>query len=305
MKRVLFLLLLALTLNCTSISLTTKCDEGGLGYSHMVNFNEVDRYAERCLYSYASNDSIKERYQNVYIKTLKETDIKYFIDTDDMFKTQWITIRGTANFKNFIEDMQYRKVFNEKLGIWVHKGFNESGMGVYNDIIKNKLIEPGYTIKVNGHSLGGGASLILYLSLLSDSANLGMLYTFGQPMITNKEGLNKYRCINLLRFVNEDDLVPHVPPTDFAIGPISTMVLRRRGRYRHVGDQCLLLKDSNYVYLEYTQAERKKISSFWRSLHRGDLSLADHKMPMYIKHIRGKKDVITERKWKDRNKYED
>lgn len=297
---------------------------GEYDYSHFVNFPEVDRYAERCFYAYEPDSVIMARYgdsNRVFIKTLKKTDIKYFIIYEDINNKQHIVIRGTASFSNVKTDGKYKKVKNkklshfisdlvdsgkvknEKLNVYIHRGFNSSANALYKDIIENNRLEKGYLTTVTGHSLGGAAALLLYLNLYVDSLNLGMLYTFGQPKALAYDGVLKYRCIPCIRFINEYDLVPLVPPSKFAFGLITSLPLWRHGLYRHLGDEVILLKDSNYVYLEYHDAERMSVTNFWKQLSRGEISINDHHMPAYLKNLRMKKDVITEVDYKKRHEY--
>lgn len=321
MKR-LFILLIPFLFVCSSNLPPRQCGESG--YSHVVNFPQVQRSAEMCAYAYKSNKKIQERYgkdNRLHIKTLKSTDIKYFIIYEDMMNRQHIVIRGTASFDNVKTDGKYKKVLNEKLSryesnivdksvkkdkkldIYVHRGFNKAGKSVYKDIMKNNLLEKNYETTVQGHSLGGAAALILYLNLYVDSVDLGMLYTFGQPKALATDGVLKYRCIDCIRFVNENDMVPCVPPSRFAFGLITSIPLWQHGLYRHLGDEVILLKDSNYVYLEYHDAERLNVTSFWKRLGKGEISLHDHHMPQYLKNLETKKDVITERDFKSQDKY--
>ena len=44
---------------------------------------------------------------------------------------QVVSIRGTANIKNAIEDAEYLQSNNKNLGIFVHKGFDEDAYLVY------------------------------------------------------------------------------------------------------------------------------------------------------------------------------
>ena len=318
-----FLFLLPFLFVCSSQLLPPKqCGEAG--YSHFVNFPEVERAAEMCHLAYEPDSVIRERYEQenrVYIKMIKETDIKYYIIYEDMRNRQHVVIRGTASFDNVKTDGKYKKVKNEKLTkfesdmidqsvekdekleIYVHRGFNKAGKSVYNDIMKNALLEKRYLTTVQGHSLGGAAALILYLCLYADSVNLGMLYTFGQPKALTTDGVLKFRCIPCIRFVNENDMVPCVPPSKFALGLFTSIPLWRHGLYRHLGDEVILLKDSNYVYLEYHDAERLNVTSFWNRLGKGELSIHDHMMPQYLKNLEIKKSVITEQDFKDQDKY--
>lgn len=204
-------------------------------------------------------------------------------------------------FDSDIIDQSVKK--NKKLDTWVHRGFNKAGESVYNDIIENNLLEKRYLTTVQGHSLGGAAALIVYLLLYTDEVELGMLYTFGQPKVLVTDGVLKFRCIPCIRFVNEDDMVPCVPPSKFAFGLLTSIPLWRHGLYRHLGDEVIILKDSNYVYLEYHDAERLNVTAFWRRLGKQQLSIHDHHIPEYLKNLDIKKDVITERDYRKRRKY--
>lgn len=322
MKKIYPLLILPFMLICSSNLPPKQCGEHG--YSHFINSPEVLRSAEMCSYAYKSDKKIKERYgdsNRLYIETIKETDIKYFIIYEDINNTQHIVIRGTASYSNVKTDGKYKKVKNnklskfnsdiidqsvkknEKLDIYVHRGFNKAGQSVYDDIIKNDLLEKRYLTTVQGHSLGGAAALLVYLFLYTDGVDLGMLYTFGQPRVLTTDGVLKFRCIPCIRFVNEDDMVPCVPPSKFAFGLITSIPLWRHGLYRHLGDEVILLKDSNYVYLEYHDAERLNVTSFWKQLGKKELSIHDHHIPEYIKNLKIKKDVVTEQQFKDQKKY--
>jgi hypothetical protein len=238
-----------------------------------------------------------------------------------MQNKQHITIRGTASYSNVKTDGKYKKVKNEKLSdhvsalidtgkemnkrldVYVHKGFNAAANSVYKDIKDNNRLESRYLTTVSGHSLGAAAALLLYLNLMIDSVKLDIIYTFGQPKALAYDGVLKYRCIPCIRFINEDDMVPLVPPSKFAFGIFTSIPLWRHGLYRHLGDEVILLKDSNYVYLEYHDAERTSVTSFWKNLGKGDVSIKDHHMPAYLKNLRVKKEVITEVDYKNRDDY--
>lgn len=322
MKRII-IIAVCLLMACSYRLPPRECGE--YGYSHFVNFPEVQRAIEMCDYTYKSDEEIKEKYDHgtrVFIEYLKDIDVRYFIVYDDMLKRQYVVIRGTATLDNAKTDGKYRKtlnkrltgfmprlaqdslVKNERLKIYAHRGFNKAGQTIYRDITGNDRLAKGYETAVYGHSLGGAAALIVYLNLyVDDDVKLGMLYTFGQPKVLAHDGVLKYRCVPCIRFVNEDDIVPLVPPTKFGLGLITSLPLWRHGPYRHLGDEVILLKDSNYVYLEYHDAERINTASFWRKLGRREVSVHDHHTPQYLANLEIKKDVITEREYRERRHY--
>jgi len=64
--------------------------------------------------------------------------------------------------------------------------------------------------------------------------------TFGQPKVTNQEGAPSFANLPLLRFVNRNDVVPHLPPDDFV--PPANLV--------HFGPEVILYDGPYYAYLE-------------------------------------------------------
>lgn len=310
--------LFILTIGCCNTNLPPK-ECGEHGYSHFVNFPQVERMAEMCMYAYASNDSIQEKYGlsgRVKITNIPSLEVKFFVYFDDMMNREFVVIRGTDNLENTKIDGKYRKrqnkklteyfddslVLNKKLDVYVHRGFNETADSVYHRV-KN-LLERRYTTFVTGHSLGGAAAALVYLNLYTDGKKMGMLYTFGQPKCLTTDGVKKYRCVPCIRFINEKDVVPLVPPSRWALGLITSIPLWKHGLYRHLGDEVILLKDSNYVYLEYHDAERLKVSSFWRHLGRKEVSVKDHSIHRYLDNLQIKKEVITEVEYRNRKDHD-
>ncbi len=81
---------------------------------------------------------------------------------------------------------------------------------------------------------------------------------FGQPKVTDKAGVKVYDFLPLTRVVDENDVVPLVPPI--------TLFNSIHGIYEHLGDEVILLRDEYYVYLEKHDAARKSVGSFWENL---------------------------------------
>ena len=90
--------------------------------------------------------------------------------------------------------------------------------------------------------------------------------TFGQPKVTNRAGVEKYRGLALLRFVNDKDPVPLLPPLD-----ITTIL--DEGPYKHFGPEVVLKDGTAYAYFGDVQAERFSVISFWNSL--GTIATSD------------------------------
>jgi predicted lipase len=105
--------------------------------------------------------------------------------------------------------------------IQVHTGFQESYLAVSGDLMKvvqELVIElyPDYDVVVLGHSLGGSMSTLFAMHLrehLNFPTSRMQVYTYGQPRVGNNHFANYYNSLDIptVRFVNEKDIVPHIP----------------------------------------------------------------------------------------------
>ena len=105
---------------------------------------------------------------------------------------------------------------------------------------------------------------------------------FGQPKVTNRAGVEKYRGLPLLRFVNDKDPVPLLPPLD-----ISTIL--DEGPYKHVGPEVVLKDGTDYAYFDGPPAERFSVISFWNTL--GTQQVPDHSIANYLQSLQAKTGV--------------
>jgi predicted lipase len=239
-----------------------------------INFAEVHWYAQRASAAYDPPYKIQQKFPNtVRVKTLDEIDVQYFLEHIPDEKIQVISVRGTANLENAKEDADYLQSKNKKLNIYVHKGFDEDAMKIYHDIKPHLLSD--HSLKLTGHSLGAAISTLLMMYLHEDGYNIVRSINFGQPKVTNKRGVKRYDFLPLTRIVDEEDIVPLVPPV--------TLLDSVHGFYEHLGDEVILLPQEFYVYLEKHVAERKSVGSFWKSL--GHQSIKEHFMRNYLKNI--------------------
>jgi predicted lipase len=159
----------------------------------------------------------------------------------------------------------------------LHKGFAVTALQAYQ--FAKPLLKPGYETRVTGHSLGGAAAAIVLMLLKEDGMRLGQAMTFGQPKVTNRQGVAKYRSLPLLRFVNDNDPVPLLPPLD-----ISSIL--DEGPYQHFGPEVVLKDGTNYAYFAEPQAERFSVISFWNTL--GNQQPPDHPVANYIQSLQAK-----------------
>ncbi|MCP5244554.1 MAG: lipase family protein [Burkholderiales bacterium] len=242
-----------------------------------IDFDEVQWYAKRASAAYNTEAEIRAAFPDtVRVVQVGNTRVQYFLEQDDGNKLQVISVRGTANLKNIKEDVEYTQSKNEKLDIYLHKGFDEDAYKIYNDILPH--LRKDYSIRLTGHSLGAAIAAILMIYLHEDGFEVQKMINFGQPKFTNNKGVQRYHTLPLTRIVNENDVVPLLPPV--------TLLSALHGRYTHMGDETILLKGIAYVYLEQHQVDSQKVEGFWDNIDHE--SVQEHFIANYLKNIGSK-----------------
>lgn len=248
-----------------------------------IDFALAVQYAQRAALVYETDAAIKQKSpagMTVSFMVESPRGVKAYIETDDAKKIQWVAVRGTSTLENVKLDVDYNKVVDGRLQIPLHKGFADTALQVY--AFAKPLLRPGYEVRVTGHSLGGAAAAIVLMLFKEDGVKLGQAMTFGQPKVTNRAGVEKYRGLPLLRFVNDKDPVPLMPPLD-----ISTIL--DEGPYKHFGPEVVLKDGTTYAYFDNVQAERFSVISFWNTL--GNQQVPDHSIANYLQSLQAKTGV--------------
>lgn len=258
-----------------------------------VTFKKITPSAERSLDIYKLSDTeLQKKYPKaVRISTIQSIDLRYMLEQDASTKEQTITVRGTANLANALQDAEYFDSRNKKIGIYVHNGFDNDTQTLYNDILPH--LNKEYKTKLTGHSLGAAIAALLMIYLDADNFTLLPSYNFGQPKFTNAAGAKKYQNMPMLRVVHDNDIVPLVPPV--------TLLDSIHGAYEHIAAEVILLKSVYYSYLTKHQSQKASVDEFWRNL--GDMSVADHNMYLYLDSIKAKEGKEIEIPYSEREKY--
>jgi len=257
-----------------------------------VDFVELHTYAGRAKAAYATEAVIRGQYPaTVIVSAPGKTDAQYFIERDDKAKVQYIAIRGTANKKNVLEDVEMRIREDLSLAIPVHAGFDATARILYADM--QPYLKKNYTTFVTGHSLGGAIAALLAIHMVDDGYKVEKVVTFGQPKFTTTNGVEKLDFLALVRVVDENDIVPMLPPT--------TIVNRVHGVYEHAGPEVILLEGPRYVFLPTHDASRISVGEFGRSLNLADLQ--DHHMDNYLRRLEAKKANAVAVSYNERENY--
>lgn len=259
-----------------------------------VDFDEILQYALRSQLAYAIANpgwSITEKIGwrsaspiRVYLEDVPNIDVNAIIELDDSQQVQWIAVRGTDNLVNWLLDLDYiekpftQKFASQSLKVDLHSGFHKAAVAVWEAVQKH--LRQDYQTRVTGHSLGGAIAAILMIFLKDAGYLLEKCITFGQPKITNREGAENAVHLPLLRVINQEDVVPLVPP--------NTLLNLARGGYVHFGPEVQLEPGSYVIHPEHE--ERPLFHSFWWRLVREDIKqlredIKDHFMQNYLHNI--------------------
>ena len=205
-----------------------------------VDFVELNAYAGRAKAAYAAEAAIRSQYPaTVRVGSPGKTDAQYFLEQDDKAKVQYIAIRGTANRRNILEDAEMRIREDLALAIPVHAGFDATTRVLYADM--KPYLKKDYKTYITGHSLGGAIAAVLAIYMFEDKYDVVKVVTFGQPKFTTTAGVERLGFLTITRVVDENDVVPMLPPTTF--------INRRHGSYEHAGPEIILLEGPRYVFL--------------------------------------------------------
>jgi hypothetical protein len=157
-----------------------------------------------------------------------------FVASDD--RCVLVSFRGSSQLGNWLSNLDMAR---EKVAYGaVHRGF----LGEFNDArpaLMNLLDEVGASDKAvwaTGHSLGGALATLM-AGELHGRLDLQGLYTFGQPRGVNRRArdfLNGAYGSRFFRFVNDDDVVPKVPPLLQHVGEL--LWFDKRGELKKAPD---------------------------------------------------------------------
>jgi hypothetical protein len=237
----------------------------------------------------------QQRYTTCYIHDEEDIANRFFLGTNAETKEHLISIRGTANLKNILLDLEFLHEVDPFLGIPLHRGFAKAAREVLTDI--RPLLIKDYKIRINGHSLGGGEAVVLSMLLEHEGFDVIQVITFGQPKVTNQIGIDKFSDkIPLHRVVHAHDPIPTVPPIELIYG---------RDRFRHFGNETIILKDAYYTFLPGHIAKHPLATSFWMGLKSQNFmdELLAHRMSAYMQDLEPKLKNAISVPFEDRDKY--
>jgi len=165
-----------------------------------------------------------------------------------------LAFRGTENLENCLTDALTDLVARPPYPGLVHLGFAEAVEEVW-PVVRRLLGPPSQSLPlwVTGHSLGGAMATLASVRLAAEGYTVRAVYTYGSPRPGDRVFQKGYGLTNY-RFVNDNDLVPHLP---------------FRWCYKHVGELRLLDEHGHVIAEEAAWHSKKRtLSGKAKRVHR-------------------------------------
>jgi len=172
----------------------------------------------------------------------------------------------------------------------VHRGFQDAWQSVEKRVVYclNKWWTPDTKFWVTGHSLGGALAALAATSLEYQGFKVAGLYTFGQPRVGDwafTRQVNARMSDRMFRYVNNNDVVPLIPPQVNPLNP--GRLYGHMGQFRYF-DFRGNLHEKSYLSQRWLDRLLGFIVSLGQS---GADVIADHMMEFYVRYLQKELDA--------------
>eukprot|EP00756_Hemistasia_phaeocysticola_P057362 Hpha_TRINITY_DN33983_c0_g1::TRINITY_DN33983_c0_g1_i1::g.69420::m.69420 len=135
-----------------------------------------------------------------------------FRGTEPLSLQNWVT-----NFNFIPSTIPWMNDDDIKTHVGFYQAYNQLRDDVLSGFDQARTACPTCIVHVVGHSLGGAQATVCVTDLvMSRSVTPDGVYTFGSPRVGNQKFVDWWvsKNINTVRYVDGNDLVPHVPPAE-------------------------------------------------------------------------------------------
>jgi hypothetical protein len=247
---------------------------------YSVDFAEALHEATLADLAYAPDSAVRAACgrDSCFLFAGAATGARAWLRVDDSARVQWLAFRGTAVFSDVKLDADYTQSEDSVLHMRLHRGFAAAVKDLSPAIAPH--LRPGYRTHVTGHSLGGAMAAIEGLYLKAQGFDVQVV-TFGQPKVTNAAGARRAASLDLVRFLNGEDLVTQVPPVDWSPGKF--------GSYEHFGREVALqdmkgAQAPGYECLQEHYRKRFDPDAWWAQAD--EAAVRDHGIAKYLAKLR-------------------
>jgi hypothetical protein len=196
-----------------------------------------------------------------------------------------LVFRGTKIPQDWVEDLyctpvRFDWIFESAPAIGeIHAGFGHTLADGFSQIVAGLTIcDQSKPLLVTGHSLGGALAALVgaCFSIISASVRpVTAIYTFGQPRIGLHDFCNTYARIlggKLVRFVNQQDLVPRVPFRNWDYSDEGTMI-----HFDSTGKPAIQSSE----WLTFLSRSLESFADFFEIISHVRVDVGDHSMTGY------------------------
>lgn len=264
-----------------------------------TDFALLNRHAELANLAYAELPVVERDIGKLsckLVKTNKQStdEVQYFLARDNARETDVIAVRGTASVEDALVDMQFQLKRMELLDINMHQGFSQAAMRVFDEI--KPQLDKKRAVDIVGHSLGGAVALSLGMILDHEGYRVGVIHTYGQPKVTDREGSARFAHLNVIRVVTDKDVVPLVPPA-------GTDETGAAGFYWHFGQEVVVFPGIYYALLNEPQVLLRQAANYVPNLVT-ERELGAHAMDNYLGMLNPKIKRVSQIAYGEKNKLE-
>ena len=251
-----------------------------LPMEHSGAISSLERMRASLLFAQVSRISYLQPHAvEVYIPRLG-LSLEHFADRDGaqayVFGSESdivVACRGTEpnDWNDVKADVNAFMVLAETVGR-VHRGFKREVDDLWPQL-ERLIATDKRTLWFTGHSLGGAMATICAgrCFLAHIPAMPKAVYTFGAPRVGTKRYINNVE-VDLTRWVNNNDIVPRVPPTWLG--------------YRHTGRHVYINTYGNVRKMTKRQRAKDRWRGFAHGLKQGKVDhFSDHAIARYVDHI--------------------
>ncbi|MEO1591102.1 MAG: lipase family protein [Cyanobacteria bacterium J06632_22] len=220
------------------------------------------RTDEYMVLAFRGSQETRDWYTNISTKLREFTIRKAGITTLSTYK-------GRVHSGFFVAWASIERAVLDQLGKWKQQ-----------TAAQGKPLPP---LLITGHSLGGALASMAAASLNENGIEVMGVYTFGQPRVGDwqfSRQLSKRLDGRIFRFINNNDVVPHLPPPFSPLSPLRF--------YTHLGS-AKYFNSKGLLMLDYRLANRLWDSAvgLCKGLFESGIDLlADHNMEYYISSLK-------------------
>lgn len=222
-----------------------------------VALEQVLAHAERANSAYHEAETFRKEYgTEIEAGEFPGSGLRVYLDHNPAGKAQWVVLRGTANLKNIVDDLEFVGRGEHELGINVHSGFDAALQECLPWILTR--LDPTRPVWVTGHSLGGAVAALLVATLDHRGFKEVSGITFGQPKFTDAHGVGKLAHLKIIRIVHDEDPIPMLPPVALEGNGIAL--------YHHCGPEVIVSASGHFRFLPEHEADRMVVTEIWQEI---------------------------------------